>query len=64
MWNVTPSNRYDWDDMKDQIMQHGLRNSLLFNILSKYLTDYCKQHYCHVEFSAQILFDKKTLSEN
>ena len=29
MWNVTPSNRYDWDDMKDQIMQHGLRNSLL-----------------------------------
>ena len=30
MWNVTPdSNRYDWDDLKEQIKQHGLRNSLL-----------------------------------
>jgi len=30
MWNVVPdSNRYDWDDMKSQIKQHGLRNSLL-----------------------------------
>lgn len=29
MWNAKPSDRYDWDNMKDQIMQHGLRNSLL-----------------------------------
>ena len=29
MWNVTPSNRYDWDSLKLNIAEHGLRNSLL-----------------------------------
>jgi len=30
MWNVSPdNNRYDWDELKEQIKQHGLRNSLL-----------------------------------
>tara|TARA_B110000879_G_C11166142_1_gene511330 strand:- start:776 stop:3142 length:2367 start_codon:yes stop_codon:yes gene_type:complete len=29
LWNVTPSNRYDWDSLKQQINTYGLRNSLL-----------------------------------
>jgi ribonucleotide reductase alpha subunit len=29
MWNVTPSNRYDWASLKDSIVKNGLRNSLL-----------------------------------
>ena len=29
MWNVAPSNRYDWTALKAQIQCHGLRNSLL-----------------------------------
>jgi len=29
MWNVTPSARYDWDNLKEMIMKYGLRNSLL-----------------------------------
>lgn len=30
MWNVTPSpGRYDWDKLKQSIVEHGLRNSLL-----------------------------------
>ena len=30
LWNVTPdSGRYDWDALKQKIMVHGLRNSLL-----------------------------------
>jgi ribonucleoside-diphosphate reductase alpha subunit len=29
MWNVKPSDRYDWDLLKQNIIQHGLRNSLL-----------------------------------
>ena len=29
MWNVTPSERYNWSDLKSKIMSHGLRNSLL-----------------------------------
>jgi len=29
MWNVTPSNRYDWSALKEQIKTYGMRNSLL-----------------------------------
>ncbi len=29
MWNVTPSDRWNWADLKKQIKKHGLRNSLL-----------------------------------
>jgi ribonucleotide reductase alpha subunit len=29
LWNVTPSNRWDWDGLKAKIAQHGIRNSLL-----------------------------------
>ena len=29
MWDVTPSDRYDWDGLKRRIQEHGLRNSQL-----------------------------------
>ena len=29
MWNVTPSNRWEWDVLKEEIGKHGMRNSLL-----------------------------------
>lgn len=29
MWGVTPSNRWDWDTLKQNIENHGIRNSLL-----------------------------------
>jgi len=29
MWGVTPSTRYDWDALKQEIIEHGMRNSLL-----------------------------------
>jgi ribonucleotide reductase alpha subunit len=29
MWNVNPSNRYNWDELKQSIIHHGIRNSLL-----------------------------------
>jgi len=29
MWNVTPSERYDWSSLKESIIKYGLRNSLL-----------------------------------
>ena len=29
MWNVVPSDRYDWSALKESIVAHGLRNSLL-----------------------------------
>ena len=29
MWGVTPSDRYDWNKLKDSIQEQGIRNSLL-----------------------------------
>ncbi len=29
MWNVTPSSRWEWDILKEEIMKYGVRNSLL-----------------------------------
>lgn len=29
MWNVTPSDRYNWSQLKESIRKYGLRNSLL-----------------------------------
>lgn len=29
MWGVTPTNRWDWNVLREKIKQHGLRNSLL-----------------------------------
>ncbi|MBL0105633.1 MAG: ribonucleoside-diphosphate reductase subunit alpha [Bacteroidetes bacterium] len=29
MWNVTPSNRWEWDVLKDEVKKYGVRNSLL-----------------------------------
>ena len=29
MWGVTPSDRWEWDVLKDEIKKHGMRNSLL-----------------------------------
>jgi ribonucleotide reductase alpha subunit len=28
-WNVQPSNRWDWKELKEKIRQYGVRNSLL-----------------------------------
>jgi ribonucleoside-diphosphate reductase alpha chain len=29
MWGVTPSKRWEWDILKDEVKKHGVRNSLL-----------------------------------
>lgn len=29
LWNVKPSNLYNWDSLKKKIAEHGLRNSLV-----------------------------------
>ncbi|MBS1634934.1 MAG: ribonucleoside-diphosphate reductase subunit alpha [Bacteroidetes bacterium] len=29
MWNVTPSSRWEWDVLREEIKKHGVRNSLL-----------------------------------
>jgi ribonucleoside-diphosphate reductase alpha subunit len=29
LWDVAPSDRYDWDALRKEVMEHGVRNSLL-----------------------------------
>lgn len=29
MWNVTPTDRWDWASLKQEVVKHGIRNSLL-----------------------------------
>jgi ribonucleoside-diphosphate reductase alpha chain len=29
LWNVKPSNRYNWDELRQSVVKHGVRNSLL-----------------------------------
>jgi ribonucleoside-diphosphate reductase alpha chain len=29
MWGVTPSSRWDWETLRTEVKQHGVRNSLL-----------------------------------
>lgn len=29
LWNVQPSGRHDWDSLRKEVMEHGVRNSLL-----------------------------------
>jgi len=29
MWGIEPSDRYDWDKLRNSVMEHGVRNSLL-----------------------------------
>ncbi len=29
LWDVEPSERYDWEDLRKEVMEHGVRNSLL-----------------------------------
>ena len=33
LWNVTPSNRYDWDSLRGKIMKDGIANSLLIALM-------------------------------
>uniref|UniRef100_A0A0D3EH37 Ribonucleoside-diphosphate reductase n=1 Tax=Brassica oleracea var. oleracea TaxID=109376 RepID=A0A0D3EH37_BRAOL len=32
MWNVTPSDRWDWNFLRDMILKNGVRNSLLVSL--------------------------------
>lgn len=29
LWGITPGNRYNWEALRQEVMQHGVRNSLL-----------------------------------
>merc|ERR1711916_272998 len=33
LWNVKPTNRYNWDDLRNKIKENGVRNSLCIALM-------------------------------
>jgi ribonucleoside-diphosphate reductase alpha subunit len=33
LWNITPSNRYDWETMRQDLIEYGCRNSMLMALM-------------------------------
>ncbi|KAI5180621.1 ribonucleoside-diphosphate reductase subunit M1 [Nematocida sp. AWRm80] len=62
LWNVTPSNRWDWSALKAQIKQYGLRNSLLIALMPTASTSQILGfNECFEGFTSNI-YTRRTLS--
>ena len=62
LWGVTPSNRYDWDELKEDIIQYGLRNSLLIAPMPTASTSQIMGFNESFEPFTNNIFKRKTLS--
>lgn len=62
MWGVTPSDRWDWDGLKEKIKKHGLRNSLLLAPMPTASTSQILgNNECFEPYTANI-YTRRTLS--
>ncbi|MBP6183756.1 MAG: ribonucleoside-diphosphate reductase subunit alpha [Saprospiraceae bacterium] len=62
MWGVQPSNRYDWNALKEEVKQHGLRNSLLLAPMPTASTSQILgNNECFEPYTSNI-FTRRTLS--
>jgi len=62
MWNVKPSDRYDWPALKESIKEHGLRNSLLLAPMPTASTSQIMgSNECFEPFTSNI-YKRKTLA--
>jgi ribonucleoside-diphosphate reductase alpha chain len=62
MWNVTPSERWDWKGLKKQIKKHGIRNSLLIAPMPTASTSQILgNNECFEPFTSN-LYTRRTLS--
>ncbi len=62
LWDVTPSDRYDWDSLKKEVMATGLRNSLLLAPMPTASTSQILgNNECFEPYTANI-YTRRTLS--
>lgn len=62
MWGVEPSDRWDWSGLKEQIKEHGLRNSLLLAPMPTASTSQILgNNECFEPYTANI-YTRRTLS--
>ena len=62
MWNVTPSDRYDWDGLKKEIQEIGIRNSLLLAPMPTASTSQILGNNECIEPYTSNLYTRRTLS--
>jgi len=62
LWNETPSSRWDWDSLRERVMKHGSRNSLLLAPMPTASTSQILgNNECFEPFTSNI-YIRKTLS--
>lgn len=61
-WGVTPSSEFRWDELRDEIKAHGLRNSLLIAIAPTATIASIAGCYECIEPQVSNLFKRETLS--
>ncbi|MBK8490208.1 MAG: ribonucleoside-diphosphate reductase subunit alpha [Saprospirales bacterium] len=62
MWGVKPTTRWDWDALKKEIVQHGLRNSLLLAPMPTASTSQIRGNTeCFEPYTSNI-YSRRTLS--
>jgi ribonucleoside-diphosphate reductase alpha subunit len=64
MWDVCPSDRYDWDALRKDVMAHGVRNSLLMALMPTASTSQIMGNVESFEAYQSNIFKRKTLAGN
>ena len=62
LWDVTPSDRYDWSGLKEEIKETGLRNSLLLAPMPTASTSQILGNNECIEPYTSNLYSRRTLS--
>lgn len=62
MWNVTPSNRWEWDVLREEIHEHGVRNSLLMAPMPTASTSQILGNNECIEPYTSNIYSRRTLS--
>lgn len=62
LWNVSPSNRWEWDVLRDEIKQHGVRNSLLMAPMPTASTSQILGNNECIEPYTSNIYSRRTLS--
>jgi ribonucleoside-diphosphate reductase alpha chain len=62
MWNVTPSNRYNWNELKESIKEYGIRNSTLLACMPTASTSQIMDNNECIEPYTSNLYSRKVLS--
>jgi ribonucleoside-diphosphate reductase alpha chain len=62
LWNTQPSSRYDWDNLRTEIKEYGVRNSLLLSPMPTASTSQIMGFNESFEPFTNNIFQRKTLS--